>query len=200
LANQSGIIGDGVTNENALVLSGVAEAGSTVQVFDGTNFLGSASADGTGVWSFATAALIDGTHALSAVAIDDAGNTSGTSQTVSVNVDTSAPYMPLIASFTNDSGIVGDGVTNATSLTLAGTAAAGSTVFVYDGATLLGNSVAGAGGGWSFDTASLAEGSHAFTVRAVDEAGNSSPVSPVANVVVDITAPDRPAIVSVLLT
>ena len=55
-----------------------------------------------------------------------------------MTIDTAAPVAPSIASFSTDSGTVGDGITNDNTLTLTGTAEANSTVKVYDGATLLG--------------------------------------------------------------
>ena len=45
---------------------------------------------------------------------------------------------PTILSFSTDSGVTGDGITNDNTLTLTGTAQANSTVKVYDGTTLLG--------------------------------------------------------------
>ncbi len=57
---------------------------------------------------------------------------------LSVTVDTVAPAAPTIASFSTDSGTVGDGITNDNTLTLTGTAEANSTVKVFDGATLIG--------------------------------------------------------------
>ena len=42
-----------------------------------------------------------------------------------MTVDTVAPTAPVIASFGNDTGVVGDGITSANVLTLTGTAAAG---------------------------------------------------------------------------
>ena len=44
-----------------------------------------------------------------------------------------------IKKFSTDSGVVGDGITNDSTLTLEGTATANSTVRVYDGTTLLGD-------------------------------------------------------------
>ena len=55
-----------------------------------------------------------------------------------MTIDTGGAGAPAIASFSNDSGTVGDGITNDNTLTLTGTAEANSTVKVYDGATLLG--------------------------------------------------------------
>ena len=51
------MVGDGITNDNTLTLTGTAEANSTVKVYDGATLLGSATADGTGAWSYTTAAL-----------------------------------------------------------------------------------------------------------------------------------------------
>ena len=49
-----------------------------------------------------------------------------------------APAAPAITSFSPDTGVVGDGITDPAILTLTGTAVANSTVKVYDGTTLLG--------------------------------------------------------------
>src|SRR5690606_13976445 len=79
-------------------------------------------------------------------------------------------------------------------LTLTGTAAANSVVKVYDGATLLGSVTANASGAWSFATATLADGAHAFTATATDVAGNVSGSSSALNVTVDTVAPSAPLI------
>ena len=138
-STDSGTVGDGITNDNTLTLTGTAEANSTVKVYDGATLLGTATANGNGAWSFTTAALSNGTHNLTATATDAAGNTSAASTALAVTVDTAAPVAPTIASFSTDSGMVGDGITNDNTLTLTGTAEANSTVKVYDGATLLGH-------------------------------------------------------------
>ena len=83
--------GDGITNDNTLTLTGTAEANATVKVYDGATLLGSATANGTGAWSFTTAALANGAHSLSATASDLAGNTSASSTALSVTIDTAAP-------------------------------------------------------------------------------------------------------------
>jgi hypothetical protein len=84
---------------------------------------------------------------------------------------------PTIASFAPDSGTVGDGITNANRLTLAGTAEAGSTVKVFDGGSQIGTATANARGAWSFTTARLSNGTHNFTATATDAAGNTSSAS-----------------------
>ena len=133
------MVGDNITNDNTLTLTGTAEANATVKVYDGATLLGTATANGSGAWSYTTAALANGAHSFTATATDVAGNTSAASAALSVTVDTIAPVAPTIASFSNDSGVTGDGITNDNTLTLTGTAEANSTVKVYDGATLLGH-------------------------------------------------------------
>ena len=59
-STDSGVVGDGITNDNTLTLTGTAEANSTVKVYDGATLLGSATANGTGAWSYTTAALSNG--------------------------------------------------------------------------------------------------------------------------------------------
>ena len=142
-STDSGVVGDGITNDNALTLTGTAEANSTVKVYDGATLLGSALASGTGAWSYTTAVLPNGGHSLTATATDAAGNTGVASSALIVTIDTTAPTVaPTITSFSTDSGVVGDGITNDNTLTLTGTAEANSTVKVYDGATLLGSALA----------------------------------------------------------
>ena len=186
--------GDGITNDNALTLAGTAEAGSTVKVYDGATLLGSALASGTGAWSYTTAVLPNGGHSLTATATDAAGNTGVASSALNVTIDTTAPTTPTITSFSTDSGVVGDGITNDNALTLAGTAEAGSTVKVYDGATLLGSALASGTGAWSYTTAVLPNGGHSLTATATDAAGNTGAASSALNVTIDTTAPAAPVI------
>ena len=104
-STDSGVAGDGITNDNTLTLTGTAQANSTVRVYDGATLLGTATANGSGAWSFTTAALADGAHSLTATATDAAGNVSAASAALSVTIDTAAPAAPVIASFSNDSGV-----------------------------------------------------------------------------------------------
>ena len=72
------------------------------------------------------------------------------------------------------------GVTDDSTLGLSGSLSmplgSGETVRVYDGTTLLGTaSVDSSGSAWTFTTAALPAGSHSFTARVADAAGNLSP-------------------------
>jgi Bacterial Ig-like domain len=97
-------------------------------------------------------------------------------------------------SFSPDSGTVGDGITNATVLTLAGTAEAGSTVKVFDGGSQFGTATANASGAWNFTTPQLSNATHNFTAMATNAAGNTSSASSLLTVKVDAarTSPSSP--------
>ena len=196
VANVTGSTVIGLTNANQLILTGHAQAGVTVKVFDGANQIGTATADSNGAWNFATATLIDGSHAFAAAAADGGGNLTALSAEVDVTVDTVAPTVPTVASFSPDSNVAGDGITNVNHVNLTGTAQAGSAVRVFDGATLIGTMAADTNGAWSFATGILADGSHIFTSRAADAAGNVSAPSPALNVKVDTLAPVAPILTS----
>jgi hypothetical protein len=192
----SNVIGDGITNANKITLTGTAEAKGTVKVFDGTTQIGTVTANASGAWTFVTATLTDATHAFTAKAMDAAGNLSVASAALNVTVDTTAPAAPTIAGFSPDSNVVGDGITDVNLITLTGTAVAGSTVEVFDGTGEIGIAIANGAGAWSFATAALADGAHAFTSKAMDAAGNLSVASTTSNVTVDTTAPNAPNVVS----
>ena len=189
----TGVVGDGVTSANVITVSGAAEAGSTVKVYDGTTLLGSTTASSTGAWSFSTTTLANGTHGFIATAMDAAGNISSASTTTNVTIQ-GTPGTPAITSVSPDTGISNDGVTDANVLTVVGAAEAGSTVKVYDGTTLLGTATANGTGAWSFTTAALANGTHSFTVTATNIAGTTSSASNAVNMTVDTVAPTAPTI------
>ena len=73
--------------------------------------------------------------------------------------------------------ISGDTVGFDNTVTLNGTAEAGSTVTVFDNSTNLGTAVANTSGAWMFTTAALANGSQSFTATQTDSVGNVSPLS-----------------------
>ena len=140
----SGVVGDHITNDSTPTLTGTAQANSTVTVSDGTKMLGTTTADSSGAWHYTPlAALANGTHNLTATASDAAGHTSAASTAFTLTIDTVAPTAPTIASFSTDSGVVGDHITNDSTPTLTGTAQANSTVTVSDGTKVLGHNISG---------------------------------------------------------
>jgi Bacterial Ig-like domain/RTX calcium-binding nonapeptide repeat (4 copies) len=192
-STDSGTLGDGLTNDNTLTLSGTAAANSTVKVLEGTTQVGQATADGSGAWSVTTAALPDGSHSFTATATTG-GTTSASSSPLSVRVDTVAPSAPTIASFSTDTGTVGDGITSDNTLTLTGAAAANSAVKIYDGAMPLGTATANSSGAWSYTTGVLSNAPHSLTATATDAAGNTSAASSALAVTVNTAETGVPTI------
>ena len=205
VAPVTGAVADnGSSNDATLTIGGTAEAGSTVTVYDtdGTTVLGTGVATG-GVFTITTSVLDEGAHALTARASDAAGNQSAASTAFQVIIDTTAPVAPVIVSVTDDvapvTGLVANnGSSNDTTLTIGGTAEAGSTVTVYDtdGTTVLGTGVA-TGGAFTITTSVLGEGTHTLTARATDAAGNQGASSTAFHVTIDTVAPVAPSIVTV---
>jgi hypothetical protein len=83
---------DNITSDTTPTVSGTAESGSTVTLYDtdGTTALGSVTAAG-GAWSITVSALSAGSHTLTAKAADAAGNVSSASSGLAVDIDTAAP-------------------------------------------------------------------------------------------------------------
>ena len=185
---------DHITSDNTVLLTGSAEANSTVTISDGVTVLGTAAANGTGAWSYTTAALLDGAHSLTAKATDTAGNVGAASSALSVTIDTAAPAAPVISTFSPDTNIPGDNITTVSTLTLSGTAEANSGVAVYENALLLGTGSADGSGAWSFITAALADGLHILSAKAIDAAGNTSVASTSLSVTVVTIGPAAPVI------
>ncbi|RIX98438.1 hypothetical protein D3218_17005 [Aureimonas flava] len=107
-------------------------------------------------------------------------------------VDTKTPEADRPTLAFVDSGVQGDGITNARTATLSGLAEAGSSIKVLDGARVIGSAVADADGAWTFDTWTLNDGEHVFSVIETDVAGNRSEASASVSMVVDGTGPARP--------
>jgi hypothetical protein len=177
------------------VVKGTSEANSTVSVFDGTQQVGTVKADSTGGWSLTVSSLAVGTHSLTAKAVDIAGNTSAASAVASVVVQGPPPDAPTIAKFSTDTGVMGDHITSDSTLTLSGTAAANSTVKVFDGTNQVGSATADGSGNWSATTTALSDGAHNLAATATNASGQASAASTVLSVTVDTHAPTAPVLV-----
>ena len=79
-------IGSDLLSGNVATLTGTAEAGTTVTVFDGFRRLGTATVNSSGTWSFATGSLAIGFHSFTATDTDAAGNVSKASASLSATV------------------------------------------------------------------------------------------------------------------
>jgi Ca2+-binding RTX toxin-like protein len=198
--------GDNLTNADNLTITGTAEAGTTVTLFiDGGDMAAATVMAGLdGSWSATLMGVAEGDRSITATATDTAGNVSAESAAVEVTVDRTAPSAPLLELATeSDSGRADDdGVTNATSLTLTGTAEAGAAVEVFLGETSIGVVTSDAEtGAWElvYDGSALANEDHEFSAIAKDLAGNVSADSEVITVTVDREAPAAAVLTAVVV-
>ena len=188
---------DNLTNDTTPTLTGTAEANATITMYDGGVSIGTVTADSSGDWSFTTGVLAAGSHSLTAMATDAAGNISGASAALVLTIDTSisTPSAPDLTSASDSGTSNTDNLTNATTPTLIGTAEAGSTVTLYDtdGSTVLGSTTANGSGNWLLTSSALSAGAHTLTAKATDGAGNVSSVSSGLIVTLDAIAPAVPS-------
>ena len=136
------------------------------------------------------AALNAGTYSVR-IRVADSYNSSHDEAFAIMVTDTVAPSAPSTPDMTSgtDTGISNtDKITSNTTPVFTGTAEAGSTVTLYDGATLLGT-ITATGGNWTITSSALSEGSHSVTATATDAASNTSAHSPSLAVTVDTSAP-----------
>ncbi|NHZ89355.1 DUF4214 domain-containing protein [Massilia sp. CCM 8733] len=181
-ASDSGTLGDAITNVGAPTVSGTALPNATVKLYDsdGTTLLGSNTADAGGNWSITSSLLGDGSHTLKVTQTNDANETSPLSAGLVLTIDTSANAPTQLAlQAGSDSGAIGDGITNAATPVITGTAEPNATVRLYDsdGSTVLGTAGANGAGAWSIPSSALLTGSHTLTATQTDAAGNVSPAS-----------------------
>ncbi len=188
---------DGITNDDTLIISGTAEADSTVEVFQDSVSLGTTTADGSGNWSYGpTAELADGDYDFTAQATDGAGNTGTLSTAFTATVDTTiaAPVVEDVSSDTGSSNT--DFITNDTTLVFNGSADPNVSVQMEIDSANAGAPVAANGtGDWSYDHTgtTLSEGVYSLTATATDTAGNSASTAAPVSLTVDLTAPTNTA-------
>ncbi len=190
----------GVTDDTLPVIVGTAGANARVTVYDGSNVLGTATADGNGDWSLAlTGALGNGPHTFTAIATNAAGNTSAFSPGYQVTVNTAIPSIPVITQANDDvpgntTPVLSGGLTNDMNPTLVGTADANATVAIYSNGVFVTNVTASPTGTWTYALTVTADGPQSITVSAINAAGSSSPQSAPFVFTVDGTPPPAPLV------
>ncbi|WP_288379238.1 Ig-like domain-containing protein [uncultured Massilia sp.] len=191
-SSDSGILGDHLTNERMPTLTGTAEARTWVGIYEGSTYLGGARADAAGHWSAAVdAELAHGLHNLTIKQTDRAGNDSaGTAYALTIDLEVASLAAPLLANDTGSSAA--DRITRDATLKGSGAEANALIQIMRDGVVVGGGS-ADAGGNWSVALGgNPADGSHTYTVRQVDVAGNVSADSPPLTFTLDRSAPGAP--------
>ena len=117
MASDSGVSSsDGITNINMPTITGTTEGYAIVNLFDtnGKTILATTTADSLGNWSVSitqdpvTMLPLTGTHNITAVATDKAGNVSGKSSALALVVDTTAPALKSAITISDTALKVGD--------------------------------------------------------------------------------------------
>ncbi|HAO3658986.1 TPA: BapA prefix-like domain-containing protein, partial [Salmonella enterica] len=193
------------TNDNRPTLSGTAEAGARVEIFDNGVSLGLATLQPNGGWTFTPSQnLGEGAHRLTVIATDakgnasPAGNESPESISFTLRIDTQAPDAPQIvsAAITGGEGevlLANGSITNQRMPTLSGTGEPGAIITLYNNGVELATVQVNPQGSWTYPlTRNLSEGLNILTATATDAAGNSSPTSGVFSVTLDTQPPAQP--------
>ncbi|MCS8948464.1 Ig-like domain-containing protein [Pseudomonas aeruginosa] len=165
-----------INPSNGVVISGTAEAGTTVTLTDaGGNPIGQVTADGSGNWSFTPGTPLANGTVIVATATDLTGNTGPQAATT---VDAVAPPAPVIDP------------SNGT--TISGTAEAGAKVILTDGnGNPIGETTADGSGNWTFTPATPLANGTVVNAVAQDPAGNTGPQG---STTVDAVAPNTPVV------
>ncbi|EBN8058015.1 Ig-like domain repeat protein [Salmonella enterica] len=193
-SSDSGIKNDNITNSTLPTFIGVAEPGSTVSIYLGLKHLGEVIVAKDGTWSYTlTTPLKDGEYNITATATDIAGHTSATAN-LPFTIDTRISYFSAEIETTDDSGIVGDNVTNNTRPTFTGKTEPNAIISVINSET--GEEVifkANDKGEWTFNfTSDSVEGINNLTFTVEDVAGNKKDFS--FSYVIDTIAPVPPTV------
>jgi hypothetical protein len=204
---QGDFISGTTTDDTHALLKGTLDtalmSGESLHIHDNNgNLVGIASVTGT-TWSLPLSLVTDGTYTYTAVVVDQAGNEGPESAAFTLILDTTPPtQQAIINSFTDDvimnTGDYGSGsYTNDTLPVLNGTLNTGlganEVLRIYEGSTFLGIATV-TGLNWTFEfTNILSNGSHDFTARVMDAAGNQGPISNAFNLIVDTIATSQTA-------
>ena len=190
-----------ISQTDGTVVSGTAEPGTRVNLDLDNDATSDATvvADASGNFTYTPVTPIPDGTTISATATDAAGNVSASDmETVDTGAGSALAAPTIDAVFDDvapDTGSVSDGGTTDDAVPgIAGTAAAGAMISIYDGATLLGTTTANGSGDWTFTpAAALAEGAHSFTATASDGSGNTSAPSADYDITVDTASNPDPS-------
>jgi hypothetical protein len=193
----------GVTDDTTPTINGLATPNSKVNIYDGTNLIGTVNSDAAGKWTFTpTTPLIVGDHSLTATVVTAAGGESDPTSKFDFEIDLTAPGKPTIDKVTDDVGIIQgpiakDGTTDDSTPTLSGGGLEpGDTVTVKENGHVIGTAPVKDDGTWEFTpNPPLNDGKYDFTIIATDPAGNASEESDKYPITIDTSAPVAKAIV-----
>ncbi len=171
---------DNITNKTIVTITGKAEAGATVELFNGSTSLGTTTANSSGVFN-KEVTLTAGSTGITAKATDAAGNVSApTSTALSVTVDTTDPAFSSNTASSNaatnadittvvyDASATDNGGAADANITYSITGGANAALFEFKDAA------AAAAGQLTYKSEQTAEADHEVIITATDTAGNTA--------------------------
>ncbi len=167
----------------SMTVSGTAPVGTTVEVREGQVSRGTVTTTAAGTWALPPVVITDGQHTFEITARNALG-TPSSAITRTFRVDTIAPSAPTLE----------NAAAGGSTVTLSGKSEAGATVEILEGATVVGSATADSSAGWTLALANVPDGSHTYTARARDAAGNRSGASAPRAVTVDTAPPPAPEV------
>ncbi|ECG8591719.1 Ig domain protein [Salmonella enterica subsp. salamae] len=185
-----------ISNNRALSVSGVGEAGSQVSIFVDGKVVNVVMVEADGSWHAPILLQDDGTFNIHFSITDIAGNTE-VSKNYSVDIDSSTAFPTLTLEDSSNSGLVDDLITNHHMPSFVGTAEAGATIHLYVDEKIVANILVRDDGTWSYKfDKPLKDGEYSIRVVAEDPAGNTAD-SPRLIVTIDTnTFIDNPAMLA----
>lgn len=168
-----------ITDDASPVLSGTANPGLLINIYDNNQLLASVTAAADGSWSYTPEApLQDGTHNLSISEVTPTGETDQT-ELFTFTVDTTPPQGQVVfLSDTDGTLLHSDAVTDKNAFVLSGQADPGTTIHINakpptGGLLNLGEVATDSEGHWQFNTDQLGMiGKWTYTIDITDVAGN----------------------------
>ena len=176
-ANDGGVIGDHLTNDTDLLISGTAGAASSIEIFDGAALLGTAGADNFGSWSYQTGILAAGAHNFAAAATDGAGHLGLSSPIFAVTIDTTADGSPAATLTVDDTAdhLIDSAEAASVAFTVAGLDADATAIATFtDGTHSVQVTGIAANGTYSANLTSLDSGTVHASLAIADIAGNQA--------------------------
>lgn len=167
-----------------LTLTGSAEPGATVKVFEGVTIVMQTSAtDGT--WS-GNATFSESSHSITARTYDTAGRVSGPTAVRTFTIDLTPPAAPVISTPRAGEVLRHEYV-------ISGRAEPFATVELLKTNKVFARVPADGSGNWAITQTSFS-GQQLLKARAVDRAGNVGPETPTIQFLVDASPPPRPTV------
>ncbi len=174
---------NGYATGSTPLVTGKAEAGSTVKIFtSGNQLVGTTTADANGLYTLTLNKFADGSnYQVYATATDAAGNVSLSSDAMSFNVDGTAPVRPTF----NMTQAAGSNQAH-----FDGTGEAGTTIELVRLGDLqtIARTTVGADGKWTVDTSPLPNASYTLRVVSLDKGDNGTNALTSASLTVNSTA------------